>query len=184
MRIEVLKKQLRTQLKREKNLLSSAQKKREAKQVFETIEALPEFQEAQHVLCYWSLPDELETAGFIDKWYKKKHIYLPRVSGDWVEVVRYEGLEMMQKGAFGIPEPRGSVITDPSLIDLVIVPGMAFSVAGDRMGRGGGYYDRFLPELKKAYRIGVCYQCQIINELPVEMHDVSMDKVIVFDNNL
>jgi 5-formyltetrahydrofolate cyclo-ligase len=181
MRIGILKKQLRTQLKREKNQLSYAQKQRESKQVFEAIEGLPEFQKVQHVLCYWSLPDELETTDFINKWFRKKHIYLPRVSGDKVEIVRYEGPETMLPGAFGILEPQGSSMSDPALIDLVIVPGMAFSVSGARMGRGGAYYDRLLPELKSAYRIGVCYQCQLINEIPVEIHDVSMDKVIVCD---
>ena len=63
-------------------------------------------------------------------------------------------------------------------IDLVIVPGIAFTPAGQRLGRGRGYYDRLLPRLRNAYKMGVCWPCQMVTAIPTEPHDMPMDCVI------
>ncbi len=178
MSVDTDKKELRKIIKGKKLLLSDADKDREALLVYEQLEKLSAFHEAEHILCYWSLPDELETQQFIEEWYSKKNIYLPRVVGDRVEVVPYKGYDMMQKGAFNILEPSGLAISDLKQIDLVIVPGVAFTSNGQRMGRGGGYYDRLLPLLEQAVKIGVCYQCQVVDDLPIEKHDVKMDEIL------
>ena len=86
----------------------------------------------------------------------------------------------MRPGAFGIVEPGPEArLCEPRELDLVIVPGTAFTAAGARMGRGRGYYDKYLaqPEVH-AVKIGVCYAHQLVGELPSEPHDVAMDCVI------
>lgn len=83
-------------------------------------------------------------------------------------------------GAFGILEPGPSArLCPPEAIDLLFIPGVAFTTAGLRCGRGRGYYDRYLahPEVR-AVKIGVCYAHQVVPELPVEAYDVRMDGVI------
>ncbi len=81
-------------------------------------------------------------------------------------------------GAFGITEPEDSCPTvDPSEIDLAIVPGLAFSRSGIRLGRGKGYYDRMLPRLN-CFKLGVCYSVALSDSIPSEKWDVPMDKVI------
>lgn len=83
-------------------------------------------------------------------------------------------------GAFGIAEPGPEAQTcDPSEIDLVIVPGTAFTAAGARCGRGRGYYDKYLsrPDVH-AVKVGVCFAHQLVGELPAEPHDVAMDYII------
>ncbi len=178
MSVDTDKKELRKIIQQKKKLLSKEDKDREALLVFEQLEKLIAFHKAEHILSYWSLPDELETQHFVEKWHSRKNIYLPRVVGDHVEVVPYKGYGMMQKGAFNILEPSGQAIADLKQIDFVIVPGVAFTTNGCRMGRGGGYYDRLLPLLEQAVKIGVCYQCQIVEDLPIEKHDVKMDTVL------
>ena len=80
--------------------------------------------------------------------------------------------------AYGILEPTGNIFPSLENIDLVIVPGMAFNRQGDRLGRGKGYYDKILKEASAAWKIGVCFDFQLVEELPVEAHDVRMDCVM------
>ncbi len=171
------KKSLRKNISLLKKQLLPLQKEEEMLSVFTQLEQREEFLVAKTIVCYWSLPDELETHEFIQKWYKQKGIYLPRVVGVEVELVLFRGLESMQEGAFGIQEPMGGSYREFEQIDLVIVPGVAFTKDGLRMGRGGGYYDRLLPQLVNAVKVGVGYNCQIVDYLPVEEHDVKLDVV-------
>jgi 5-formyltetrahydrofolate cyclo-ligase len=78
--------------------------------------------------------------------------------------------------------PEDDPPPDPGAVEVVIVPGTAFTAAGDRLGQGGGWYDRFLPRLRVgATTIGVCFAPQLVAELPVESHDVQLDLVITDD---
>ena len=86
----------------------------------------------------------------------------------------------MRPGAFGIAEPGLEArLCEPRELDLVIVPGTAFTAAGARCGRGRGYYDKYLsrPDVH-AVKVGVCFAHQLVGELPSEPHDVAMDCVI------
>ncbi len=87
--------------------------------------------------------------------------------------------EAAQPVAFGIDEPQGATPCPPERIDLIVVPGTAFTRAGARMGRGRGYYDRYLSRPGfHARTVGVCYTHQLLDTLPVEPHDVPLDRVI------
>ena len=81
-------------------------------------------------------------------------------------------------GAYGIEEPTGALFTDYATIDLVIVPGVAFDRDGNRLGRGKGYYDRLLPRIPSAYKVGICFPFQIVEEVPAEPFDIRMDEII------
>ena len=75
-------------------------------------------------------------------------------------------------------EPTGALFTDYATIDLVIVPGVAFDRDGNRLGRGKGYYDRLLPRIPSAYKVGICFPFQIVEEVPAEPFDIRMDEII------
>jgi 5-formyltetrahydrofolate cyclo-ligase len=107
---------------------------------------------------------------------------LPVVVGDKLELRQFEGVEKMQKGAFGIMEPQGEAFTDFDSIDLAIIPGVGFSPQGARLGRGKGYYDRLLPNLH-CPKIGLALPCQIADEIPTDEWDIPMDEVI-FGNGI
>ena len=105
-------------------------------------------------------------------------VVLPRVEGDVMNFYVYDR-NCMAVGSFGINEPQSGVKVEACEIDAVVVPGLAFTVDGARMGRGKGYYDKYLSQSDfAALKIGVCYHEQIIPHIPTEPHDVPMDVVI------
>ena len=142
----------------------------------------PLLAEAQTIMAYYSLPDEVNTHDLIDDLVAEgKTVLLPRVTGDeTMEVRRYTGRADLQEGAYHILEPVGEPFTDLSAIDLILVPGLAFDAAGHRLGRGRGYYDRFLHSKNRPYcvKIGVCFDFQKVDEVPVDAHDMAMDRVV------
>ncbi len=105
-------------------------------------------------------------------------VVLPRVEGDVMNFYVYDR-SSMAVGSFGINEPQSDVKVEACEIDAVVVPGLAFTVDGARMGRGKGFYDKYLSQSDfAALKIGVCYREQLVPHIPTEPHDVPMDVVI------
>lgn len=89
-------------------------------------------------------------------------------------------LTALSEGSFGILEPDPSfLLVSPHEIDTILCPGLAFTQEGHRLGQGGGFYDRYLPEVSHAHIIGIAFAEQIQESLPVEDHDISMGDVII-----
>jgi 5-formyltetrahydrofolate cyclo-ligase len=150
-----------------------------SEEILSRVESLPAFAEASVVLAYNSLDDEVYTRGFLNRWFEKKILLLPKVAGDTLTLHRYLGEDSVSKGAFGIDEPTTPCFEEWDKVDLVLVPGVAFDAAGNRLGRGRGYYDRLLSELPEAARlVGVCYDFQMLPHITTEANDVPMHKVI------
>lgn len=145
--------------------------------MLDKLEQLPVFTEAETVLLYHSLKDEVYTHEFVEKWKGSKTILLPIVSGDELELRRYTGKQDMTIGSYGIEEPTGKLFTDFKSINLAIIPGVSFDSQGNRLGRGKGYYDRLLPKLS-AYNIGICFSFQVSSYVPAEEFDRKMDAVL------
>ena len=122
---------------------------------------------------------QLVGAEALVRWSAVKRSVVPRVEGDAMRFYRYDP-QTLRPGAFGIAEPGPEAqACDPSEIDLVIVPGTAFTSAGVRCGRGRGYYDKYLAQPGvHAVKVGVCFAHQLVGELPAEPHDVAMDYLI------
>ena len=154
------KEDIRTRVRAHKTLLSSEEREQAADSVFEMLERMAAFIMADRVLMYNSLPDELSTRRFLDKWQGRKHMYLPRVNGVDLDILPYDRTRT-HLGAFRIEEPDGTDTTDVSEIDLIIVPAVAYDSAGNRVGRGRGYYDRLLSR-SRAMTIGVAYDFQLL----------------------
>ncbi len=172
------KKQLRKIVREQKKTFSEKDKTYQSYTIFKKIEILPVFKKASNILLYWSMNDEVTTHNFVQKWYKTKTILLPVVDGEFLRIKKFEGMETMQKGErFGILEPVGLNFTELENIEIIIVPGIAFDKKNNRMGRGRGYYDKLL-EKTKALKIGVCFDFQYFDTVPVEDHDSPMDLVI------
>ena len=175
------KKELRQLIKQLKAMTPVAVREVEASMVFNTIKAMPVWQRAQHILCYWSLPDELPTHESVNNWLADgKNIYLPRVKGDDLEIVPYHGPESLDdNNKFHIGEPVGDAV-DPSCLELIIVPAVALDQHRNRLGRGKGYYDRLL-SVTACPTIGVACEFQLVDEVPVEPHDRPLDCVVTSD---
>ncbi len=140
------------------------------------IRQLPEWASARVVLIYTALADEPDV---FELWDNDKRICLPRYRADRTYEAAYvESQTELTIGQFGIREPLpGADCVDPSAVDLVIVPGVAFDAAGVRLGRGRGFYDRWLQSLAASY-CGVGFDHQLVSEIPSEPHDVRMEAVV------
>lgn len=170
---------LRKQMRMRKRELSIEQKLADEKAVFSRILSAGLLKGAKHVMLYYSLPDELPTHATVEQWAAEGifQIYLPRVNGDDIEVVPYTGPESLSDdNPFHIAEPVGDAV-DPAILDAVIVPGVAFDRHCNRMGRGKGFYDRLLSR-GNLYTIGVCHDCQLLDEIPCEPHDHPLNYVV------
>lgn len=170
------KDEIRRHVRNCKALLIERERLEAADSVFDRLERLAAFVMADNVLMYNSLPDELSTKRFLDKWSGRKHFYLPRVNGVDLDIIPYDRTRM-HLGAFRIEEPDGDSIPDVSSIDLVIVPAVAYDRRGNRVGRGKGYYDRLLSRMK-AFTIGVGYDFQLVETIAIDPHDRPVDIVI------
>ena len=171
------KKELRKRIALLKTLHKSTATHQSA-EILAALEAHPVFRAASIILLYHSLPDEVHTHDFIRKWSTKKKILLPVVIGNDLELRVYTSPADLAIGAYGIEEPTGALFTDYAIIDLIIVPGVAFDRDGNRLGRGKGYYDRLLPRIPSAYKVGICFPFQIVEEVPAEPFDIRMDEII------
>ncbi|KAA6347019.1 5-formyltetrahydrofolate cyclo-ligase [termite gut metagenome] len=99
------------------------------------------------------------------------------VCGERLELRIYNSHQSLSVGPYGIKEPFGEAFTDYASIDLAVIPGVAFDRFGNRLGHGKGYYDRLLPHLS-AYRIGIGFSFQLVEEVPAKEFDVRMNEVI------
>lgn len=177
--ISDFKNQLRKLIRQRKKLVSTDEAKTKSDIVFAEVVTMEEFKAANTVLAFWSLPDEIPTHEFVMKWSKTKRMVLPVVVGDNLELRLYTGTEKLtQSDSFGIMEPTTGQIINPSEIDFAIIPGVAFDKKGNRLGRGKGFYDRLLPQLDKVLKIGVGYEFQLVDSVPVAEFDLPVDIVI------
>lgn len=174
------KNELRQWIREQKRRYTADERAAFSASVWTRLERHPRFRAARTILLYHSLPDEVQTPGFLRRWGTDKQLLLPVVKGNDLELRSYTGEANLHTGAYGISEPAGTAVTDYAAIDLAVVPGMAFDAAGNRLGRGKGYYDRLLTRLRRSgvYIIGVCFDFQKVETVPCEPHDVRMDEVL------
>ena len=178
----VTKEELRRSVRRLKQQYTPAQLEELSLPVIARLR--PRLVEAQTILAYYSLPDEVCTRQLIDELIADgKTVLLPKVlDAGRMELRRYTGPHDLTEGAYGIMEPVGEPFTDYALIDIALIPGMAFDAAGHRLGRGRGYYDRFLNSqwsmVNGQWLIGLCFDFQKVPVLPSDDHDIPVDIVI------
>ena len=172
------KRALRKKIQELKLEYSPRQLKEFSHSVFRQLEQLNEFKQAEQVLAYWSMPDEVYTHDFIQKWSPEKTFWLPVVTGGNIRLKKFEATDKLTVSRhFNILEPTGPFITDDTHIGMALVPGVAFDRQGHRMGRGGGYYDRFLAS-NQVFKVGVCFHFQCVERVPATAKDIRMYRVI------
>lgn len=141
--------------------------------------ALPELRGAHTVLVYAPTPDEADPSGCYPA-LRSRHVRLlfPRVHGDRLDLVAAADIGQLELGYRGIREPQGPRVV-PEVVEVALVPGVAFDPTGGRVGQGGGHYDRLLATLPDAaVRIGVCFGCQVVPRVPRADHDEPVDLIV------
>jgi 5-formyltetrahydrofolate cyclo-ligase len=179
------KSSLRLLMKAAVAALDPADRDEQEKSLIRRVPELTGFADATTILLFVSaLPEEPRTIALFDLAYQqKKAVFCPRVNRHARRLSIHPIVDPrtdLIPGILGIPEPGPEVPeAAPSLIDWALVPGLAFDERGFRLGRGAGYYDRLLPALPPDAKCwSICFDCQLVRELPIETHDVPLDGVV------
>mgnify|MGYP002624159821 CR=1 FL=1 len=173
------KQELRQEIRLRKAACPAEERAALSREVNAALADAPQWKAAHTVLLYHALPDEVDTLALIRQAADKgKRVLLPVVVDNDLELREYRGERCLAEGAFHILEPQGAPFTDYAAINLAVIPGVAFTRDGHRLGRGRGYYDRLLPRLRGTYKLGLCWPFQLVDEIPTEPHDILMDRVI------
>ena len=170
------KKELRKLIRQRKAEHTAEEKAEMSARICRQVLTDPHWAKANNVFLYHALTDEVDTTMLIDAaMHEGKTVLLPVIDGDDLRLKIHTGAT--QTGSYSIQEPIGKEFTCYKEITLAIVPGMAFDKKGNRLGRGRGFYDRTLPKLVEAYKIGLCFPFQFLESIPYEAYDIKMDAV-------
>lgn len=174
------KRTLRKQIRETKRQFSDKELEELSLPIISRLLSHPKIVSSKTILMYYSLPDEVNTHHAVEQLIASgKTVLLPRVVDDENMEIRVYGTpDDLTPGHYGIMEPTGETYTNYEDIDVAVVPGMAFDPYGHRLGRGKGYYDRFLPKATRAYKIGVCFDFQKQETIPTDANDITMDCII------
>ena len=179
-----MKSELRKQVLQEMKALPREQKQAMDQALTERLLQHPFYQEAKVIATYLSFPHEFQTQGLIEQALKDgKKVLIPKTYPKRrMDFVVYDPQQLV-KTSFGLLEPQGDLeVVDASQIDLIHVPGLAFTMEGYRIGYGGGYYDRYLKQFA-GHTLSTVYPCQIRDFSP-ENHDIPVQEVLIDERNL
>lgn len=176
---EDLKKSLRQRMKDRRSALTEEEKNHAAASCLSKLKKLPEFTNSEWIYAYIACRNELETADIIS-WCLShgKHVAVPKVYGEIMYFYEITSLSDCIPGAFGILEPSGNPEDRITASGFMLVPGLAFDKRGNRLGYGGGFYDRYLASHDGIITAALGYDFQIVENVPAEQHDKKMDYLI------
>jgi 5-formyltetrahydrofolate cyclo-ligase len=175
------KKQVRKQIKTRLERLSEKEHVEYASDIANQLFSLREWKQAKVIGITISIPPEIPTPPIIQRaWREGKKVAVPKCDPadktmKFKQITSFNQLESVYSGLL---EPIAQTKkVDAAELDLVIVPGLGFTKEGYRIGFGGGYYDRFLSQYK-GNTVALAYDCQLVDELPIDMHDIPVQQVV------
>lgn len=168
-----LRKKIITQLKS----FTQAERDDWSKKIHKHLNALPQWQNAKNVCAFVSLPQEVNTHEIINECSQTKELYVPFLKNETLTPVQFLGWENMKKNEWDILEPIEAQAIEPEQLDIILVPSIALNQSGQRLGRGKGFYDRFLKE-SDATKIAIAFHIQIVKDVPTDKWDVPVDIIV------
>lgn len=172
------KQELRTEVRRRIASIPPESRDRRSAELCSLLLGIPEVGRAVTVALYVPMRDEPDIRPLLTDLSDRCRLVLPSITGDDMEFVRYDP-DRMAEGRFSIPAPVGTEAVDVSEIDVMVVPGRAFTHGGSRCGRGRGYYDRYMARPGfRAYTIGLCFAEQVFDSIPTDDLDRKVDLVV------
>jgi len=180
---------LRKQLLNQRDEMKKDEVEKLSKEIMEKLIKLPELRQSKVVMSYLSFKNEVDTEAIIDWCFNQgKEVVIPYCemgSNEIIPCKLYPDRRGLEKNKFGIWEPKKDLKTSIEIdnIDVIIVPGVGFDNNCNRLGFGGGYYDRFLAKRQRETQaIAICYQNQIVESIPTDDYDIKMDMVVTESN--
>ncbi len=175
-----MKSEIRKLNREKRNSLSKTEVQIKSKKASDYFTESKIYKNAETIMLYMPLGNETDTTMIIKKAYNdgKKTVFpvTDKANGEITPVYADENAVFV-KGAFSVNEPWEKNIATPESIDVVIVPGIAFDKNGNRIGFGKGCYDKFLIKTN-AVKVGLCYDFQLLDEIPSDLYDIKMDYII------
>lgn len=177
------KKVLRTRMVEERKQLSAASKSEYDRRICDSLKAIVQDRKCKVVHCYIPMRGEINIIKFIEFLLEEGvTVVAPKtLAKRKLKNLILQSLSKLEKGVFGTVHPAGDHEYKGEY-DLIVVPGLAYDNDLYRLGYGGGYYDGFLSEHKRAKKIGICYPFQLIDKVPREDHDIQLDEVLCLDD--
>jgi 5-formyltetrahydrofolate cyclo-ligase len=174
------KRELRTRMRSLRAVLPAAAAGERSRAATKRVLELPEYAAAKTIVAFSAIQKEADPAEILSSARASgKRVGLPRVVDELLELHEFGDVSELEEGAFGVLEPSATArVITPAEVDLVIVPGLAFDPRGHRLGYGRAFYDRLLPHMPQAFRVGFAYDFQVMMELPNDPHDVPMHAVV------
>lgn len=178
------KKQLRSHILERRKSMSAKEREQLSEETCRHLLAHERLASAGAIMAFHPFGDELDILPFMQEAMKRgQEIWLPLTNVAQLRLIpyRYTGPQMLKQGVYGIwePDPDQAEKADLSRLEAILVPGVAFDSRGGRMGYGGGYYDRFLATLEKLpFLAGVGFGMQVVEEVPLEPHDILLDALV------
>ena len=176
-KLRLAKSKMRELLVQKRRVMSTADRQMYSQQILDQLEQMTCFREAKTILLYYPVQNEVDVLPLVKKYKHEKTLLFPVSHRRAMTVHPYAGNAMMHRGKFGIPEPTTPMYTGE--IDLVVVPAVAFDAKGRRLGRGGGFYDRFIKKQTHAVLVGVGYDFQLVENVPAARHDQRVHRIIL-----
>ena len=173
------KKALRREIREKKRAMTEEQIVAASVRLGELFCACPQYKEAKTIYGYLPYNQEVRTVPMLEQAMKDgKRVAVPKCYGDEMRFIYMDDLSKVEKGYANIPEPIADepVADDPTA--LVLMPGLAFTKDGKRMGYGGGFYDKFLASEPNHPTVALCYDFQMVEDLPTEDYDIPVDCVL------
>ncbi len=173
------KRELRRQIRQQKRSMTDEQIESASCRLGQLFVQSPLYQNAKTIYGYLPYNQEVRTVPMLERAIAEgKKVAVPKVYGEEMRFIYLEDLSQVELGYAGIPEPvaDGPVADDPTA--LVLMPGLAFTEKGDRMGYGGGFYDRFLAQEPDHPTLALCYSFQMVESIPTEEYDIPVDCVL------
>ena len=157
-----------------------------SRQIFAQLTALPQYARAQTLMLYLDIHSEVRTRWFVpDAWNAGKRVVVPYCENGQLRLFQFRSFDELEPATMGVLEPKPELRLrpdrkiNPTEPDLIVAPGVAFDRRGGRLGYGKGYYDRFLHQVRgDVTKLAVCFECQLLAEIPVLPHDIRMDLVV------
>ena len=175
------KKGLRQKMLAMRRALSANETESRSSSLKENILSLPEYKNAKKIMAFLAMKGESNLDGFIRQaLLDGKEVYIPVcLPGRQMEAGRLIDMEHFEKGPLGLRNlPAGYEVTSPESLDLVLIPGLAVSQEGIRLGMGAGYYDRYLARVPFEKRVAALWDFQVIPDIPSEPFDQKIAKIV------
>lgn len=177
-----MKKELRRQMLARRNALSKAMVLAYSENICQKVLGMPVYRQAQDICLYMPIQNEVDVSMLIAPARAQgKTVWLPRIIDGKMDFYLYAEDTLLTLGAYHIREPLSEQRLIPHEFVLVIMPGAVFSRDNDRIGYGGGYYDRYLSCYPMCKTVAVCYDFQILPEIPADVHDIRPQFIVSND---